>query len=75
MSFNASSYFAGVGTVAVVMAIGFGAGMHMTGLFDEPISRTSSSVAPRAFPRSPRIRRLPEASAPSKPRRRETKAL
>lgn len=36
MSFNASSYFAGVGTVVVMMAIGFGAGMNMTGMFDDP---------------------------------------
>lgn len=36
MSFNASSYFAGVGTVVVVMAVGFGAGIHMTGFFNDP---------------------------------------
>lgn len=36
MSFNGSSYLAGVGTVVVVAAIGFGAGLHMTGMFDDP---------------------------------------
>ncbi len=36
MSFSASSFAAGVGGVVVMVGVGFGAGLMMTGVFDEP---------------------------------------
>jgi hypothetical protein len=36
MSFSASSFAAGVGSVVVMVGVGFGAGLMMTGAFDEP---------------------------------------
>lgn len=84
MSFNASSYFAGVGTVVVVMVVGFSAGMQMTGLLDDPyqpnklerralgiVDKLDDVPAPEArtaIKSSPETRAAPEIKAPAETR-------
>jgi hypothetical protein len=57
MAFNPVSYFAGIGTVAVAIAVGFGGGLLMTNSIHKPeapnrLERVASS-APLASPAAP----------------------
>jgi hypothetical protein len=59
MTFNAASYFAGVGTVLATLTLGFGGGMLMSGVFADKAPREPNKVerqmADRAKPEAPPV--------------------
>lgn len=68
MTFNAPSFFVGVGTVVILLAFGFGGGVLVSGIVSDTAPREPSRVERRAAatePAPPTITTKPVAVAPA----------
>ena len=66
MTFNAASFFAGIGTVMFLLAAGFGGGILMSGMLTDNTPREPSKIERRAAETAPpAVTTKPVAVAPA----------
>jgi hypothetical protein len=72
MTFNAASYFAGVGTVLATLTLGFGGGILMSGVFTDKVprepNRVERQIAEKAKPEAPPVVTTTPVVVPTAPK-------